>query len=656
MPDSASHLPENPSLEQLHKQAKELLAQYRDNDPAAIQRFRSVKPDLITAKLADAQFVLAREYGFESWAKLKHHIEELRPPGMDRYESLAQEVAAAYTAGNAMALREVNWKYGTSFVCDFHDPLKMHRRLTTWYAAENRTPELALGDARGIVAHFYGFSSWAEFAQSLAQNRTGPRGPAAGPARDTPLFYRINWKENSISVHGPMSAADWETVASVIAEHKIATVHAGGMTDEGMERISRLEHITRLNCDGSMLLTDDGLAHLQRLPGLVHLDISGWKGQLTDRGLDVLRHLRGLQEFKMCWQQHLSDAGLSHLASCPDLENVNLMGTPTGDATIAVLAGKRTLRKFNTGRLVTDAGLALLHGFPAFKTWQGGEVRYGLMGATSGPTRLMVDGPFTDAGLAGLVGLDGVFGLNFFWHCSEFTGNGLEPLRHLPHLGFLGCEGERCTDDAMRHIAAMPGLHMLMAQGTVASDAGFAALSRSQTIEFIWGRECPNLGSRGFAALAEMPALRGLAVSCKNVDDAALSLLPRFPSLTQFMPMDVPDEGFRHVGAIAQLERLWCMYCRDTGDAATEHLTALKRLKVYYAGQTEITDRSLEILSRLDSLEKLEFWACPGITDAGVARLARLPNLQEISLDGLAGVSRDAQSLFPPHVQVSYFG
>jgi hypothetical protein len=44
-----------------------------------------------------------------------------------------------------------------------------------------------------------------------------------------------------------------------------------------------------------------------------------------------------------------------------------------------------------------------------------------------------------------------------------------------------------------------------------------------------------------------MPALRGLAVSCARVDDAALALLPRFPALNDLMPMDVGDAGFRHV-------------------------------------------------------------------------------------------------------------
>ena len=78
----------------------------------------------------------------------------------------------------------------------------------------------------------------------------------------------------------------------------------------------------------------------------------------------------------------------------------------------------------------------------------------------------------------------------------------------------------------MPHIAAMPRLRFLGAQDTLAGDDGFVALSRSRSIEYIWGRRCHNLRTRGFLALANMPALRGLSVSCLNVDDAGVSALP----------------------------------------------------------------------------------------------------------------------------------
>jgi ankyrin repeat protein len=76
-------LPERPSLEQLRKQAKELLKGYRGGHRTAVARIQSHHPRAVTEKrvtLADSQLVLAREYGFPSWAKLKHHVESLQRP------------------------------------------------------------------------------------------------------------------------------------------------------------------------------------------------------------------------------------------------------------------------------------------------------------------------------------------------------------------------------------------------------------------------------------------------------------------------------------------------------------------------------------------------------------------------------------------------
>ena len=83
MSNPASSLPARPSLEQLRKQAKDLLKAYRAGDPPALARFQAHDPRAISEKrvaLADAQLVLAREYGFRSWAKLKHHVESLQRP------------------------------------------------------------------------------------------------------------------------------------------------------------------------------------------------------------------------------------------------------------------------------------------------------------------------------------------------------------------------------------------------------------------------------------------------------------------------------------------------------------------------------------------------------------------------------------------------
>ena len=83
MTEPASRLPARPSLEQLRKQAKNLLREFRAGDAGSATRVRAVLPRAVDGgpglALADAQFVLAREYGFQSWAELVHHVAHLDP-------------------------------------------------------------------------------------------------------------------------------------------------------------------------------------------------------------------------------------------------------------------------------------------------------------------------------------------------------------------------------------------------------------------------------------------------------------------------------------------------------------------------------------------------------------------------------------------------
>jgi ankyrin repeat protein len=570
------------------------------------------------------------------------------PPGgasVEQYDSLARDLVIAYDTGDAAALARLNAHHRRDFTVE-DLRAEVWRRVRTVREAKGAARAFDVSEARDFIARDAGFGGWDALATAIA---------AGAPPRGRP--YAIDAKANKLTPRRQLAPDDWDTIIGVMKERQLTALDAGGqMTDAALARVAQLDQVTRLALGGSRQLTDDGLQHLARMPQLRQLDLSEYPGGvITDRGLDVLRHLPELREFQMTWQSAVSDAGVANLRFCDRLETVNLLGTPTGDGAIDALRGKAQLRRFSTGRLVTDAGLPLLRDVPCFKTWQGGDVSYSLMSADAGPTHLLLDGPFTNQGLAALAGLDGLFGLSFFWHVSALTSDGLALLADLPNLGFLGCQDQLCDDVAMRHIGAAPGLRMLMGQGAVASDAGFAALSGSTTIEHIWGRECPNLTGRGFAALARMPALRGLAVGCKQVDGGALALLPRFPALRELVPMGVPDDGFQHVGRCEQLEGLWCMYCRDTTDRATEQIAGLPALRQYYAGATQITDRSLEILGGMPSLERVELYECKGVTDAGLPSLARLPRLREVALSGLPRVTLDGTAVFPDRVRVDYW-
>jgi hypothetical protein len=76
-------LPNHPSLEHLRKQAKRLLVSARAGTSEAIDQFREFHPRASDAgahySLSDAQIVIARSYGFTSWAALKRHLAEIEP-------------------------------------------------------------------------------------------------------------------------------------------------------------------------------------------------------------------------------------------------------------------------------------------------------------------------------------------------------------------------------------------------------------------------------------------------------------------------------------------------------------------------------------------------------------------------------------------------
>ena len=56
----------------------------------------------------------------------------------------------------------------------------------------------------------------------------------------------------------------------------------------------------------------------------------------------------------------------------------------------------------------------------------------------------------------------------------------------------------------------------------------------------------------------------------------------------------------------------------------------------------------------MPSLEQIEFYECNGVTDAGLVFLAGLPNLREVALDSLPGVTHDGIKVFPARVRVRY--
>ena len=277
------------------------------------------------------------------------------------------------------------------------------------------------------------------------------------------------------------------------------------MTDALLERVSRLDHITELDLEGSKALTDAGLWS----PHAAAAAAAPEPGRMRE---DHRRGPRGDQpparsSSRSRWRGRGSPMLVRHICAPARIfrRSISAARRPA-TAPFSRSPASAHLRDFRSGNGVTDAGMARLHDLPVFKTWHGFDPELRLTQFASG--RELPDAPRP-------------------LHQSRArparrprravrAERRQQPARHhrrrpraarraLPHFGWLAFDAK---DESMPYIAALPHLRFLMCQDTAAGDDGFAALSRSRTIEYIWGRRCHNLQRRGFMALADMPALR----------------------------------------------------------------------------------------------------------------------------------------------------
>src|SRR5579862_9371186 len=160
---STKELPARPNLGHLKYQARDLLAAANAGDPSAVQRFIDHHPEFArlspgqagarTIKLVDAQLVIAREYGFASWPKLKDAVEgngrepytRILDPNFEYNQERATAIFTQLADGLPFVIAQVK---------------RCHPAYAGASVAEIKKAKLTEDDARLIYARDHGFSDW----------------------------------------------------------------------------------------------------------------------------------------------------------------------------------------------------------------------------------------------------------------------------------------------------------------------------------------------------------------------------------------------------------------------------------------------------------------------------------------------------------------
>jgi hypothetical protein len=214
-------LPDRPDLDQLRRQARELLRAADIGEPGAVARLRAVSDRVM---LSAAQLAVAREYGYRSWAALKAEVER-RPAGQPFFVTLVSEDSGAGRAAAGASVRDAR----TGAVTDrIKPPAGEFMRVTS---SGQGVFFLTASGARGASPLVYRL-------QVDAGGRAGQLAPVPGdllpPARrdiaaspgGTVLAYTVP----DMTAHPP-STAEAGLVDLATGERRIASLPAGSISD-----------------------------------------------------------------------------------------------------------------------------------------------------------------------------------------------------------------------------------------------------------------------------------------------------------------------------------------------------------------------------------------------------------------------------------------
>jgi hypothetical protein len=542
---SALPLPSRPDLDQLKRQAKELLVAWKaaPADPTRPPRLR------------DAQREIAQRYGFASWDALRAHVDAIaggsdktapRRRGLNYDDPIPDVTPWAGPITREVAARLAGQGV-TGLKVDASTPAAGLVHLA-------EVPSLQRLDVSGrddlvdADLQFLERMPWLTAISLASCSRIGDGAVAHLRAHQALEQVNLQW-----------TATGDEALASLAGKPALQRLVIGGRTtDAGVARLRDYPALaapgafdTFLSISSARTLTDDALGHIGNLKGVaaldVHMSVFG-SPHYTARGVAHLAGMTALEALNFHGVL-ATDAVLSEIAAIPRLKGLHCQDIVSGDDGFVAL-GRRTTLEGIAARVcarLTDRGFAAIARLPRLRSLGIGGPRLADAGwAPIADAQALVDvGP--------TLSRDGAFA-----HIAR-----------IPNLERLSNMYNRATTDAatrcFRHHATLVHYHAFGTQITDESLRILADLPRLETLEF---ENCAGITDEGLRELARLPRLRRVSAwSCLRVTGTWLAAMPhgveakseagppgqvegyRAETLLDYPDLAVPEEMSRVDGA-----------------------------------------------------------------------------------------------------------
>ncbi|MPZ19145.1 MAG: hypothetical protein GEV06_14705 [Luteitalea sp.] len=492
---SAQRLPERPDLDQLKRQAKELLKAWRATPPAGLPQPR----------LRDAQRAIAERYGFSSWDALRAHVETVtgasnaldrrRRRGMD-YDDPVPDVILL----KSLLTRDVARSLAEQGVCGVKLDATISPDAFVHLTHVPTLRRLDLSNRDDLVDRDLAFLERMPWLTAVSLARCPRIGDGAvAYLRRHEALEQINLQWTGTG----------DEAAALEGKPALSRVVLGSrLTDAGAARLRSFPALaapgapdTLLAVSSARALTDQALAYIGELTGVAALDLHTsvfGSPHYTARGVAHLRHMTSLEELNFHGPL-ATDAVLREIAEIPRLRHLHCQDIASGDEGFVALARRTTLEVL-TGRVcprVTDRGFAVVARLPRLRSLGLGGHR--LSDAAVAP---LVDAPaLEDLGPT-------LFGDDAFFYIARISR-----LRRLTNM-----YNRATTDAATRHLRNHPRLAQYSAFGTQITDESLRILAGLPTLETLDFESCAGITDTGLRELTRLPRVRRISVwDCVSV-------------------------------------------------------------------------------------------------------------------------------------------
>jgi beta-lactamase regulating signal transducer with metallopeptidase domain/Leucine-rich repeat (LRR) protein len=417
------------------------------------------------------------------------------------------------------------------------------------------------------------------------------------------------------------------------------------ITDDGLKNIAELPALARLQLD-SRIITDAGIGHLKRLSAMQHISLRAT--HLTDASL---RHLAGMNSLQRIDLNGSGEPGVN-AGKCFSMRGIHELRALSKLRTlwltnVAAGGGYESLKDLQQLRELTlmmtdirpEEFTALEEALPGTRIGHtGSPVRPRMKrapkpSADKKPAKAQAPAALPDIRLTGDEVTSEAIGklADRAWGTvtladARLDGAVIEGLRHVPSIRRLRLSGDGLSGQVPR-LETVKGLIGLEIGGPL-KGRDLEAIGRQTNLESLSLPQELTINVSGAREIAKLVQLKSLRLYNVNIDDAS----------------------FIELRALVRLEELDLTHTRitDEGLTAVVRMPLLRTLELHrhphWHMSQQLSDACLASIARLPELERLSLSG--KVTDAGLKQVARWPKLKSLSIvsteitgDGLAALA-----------------